>query len=159
MEKIVSRMCDPKKIGLPIKGGRFNQLVRQSARFLVEKEPDTGAHQVLPQIATLVRVDLGTCVVEVVVFDKRAPLRIEKVICAGDHVPRQVSVICSASSVDGGCAGHGVLDLDPRRFGVVNADPCAGIRLELPSWGPKSKNDVKHKGAAIDPSGHVALVS
>src|SRR5262249_41069540 len=63
------------------------------------------------------------------------------------------------SSVDGGCAGHGVLDLDPRRFGVVNADPGAGIRLELPSWRPKSQNDVKHKGACIDPSCHVGLVS
>src|SRR5258708_7257554 len=31
---------------------------------LVEKEPNTGANQVLPQIATLVRVDLGTCIVE-----------------------------------------------------------------------------------------------
>src|SRR5215831_4849316 len=69
---------------------------------LVEKEPDTGAHQVLPQIATLPRVDLGTCIVEVVVFDKRAPLRIEEVISAGHHLPRQVCVICSASSVDGG---------------------------------------------------------
>jgi hypothetical protein len=59
----------------------------------VEEVPDTGAHQVLPQIATLVRVDLGTCIVEVVVFDKRAPLGIEKVICASDDLPRQVCVI------------------------------------------------------------------
>ena len=44
----------------------------------MEKEPDTGVNQVLPQIAALVSVDLGTCIVEVVVFGKRAPLRIEK---------------------------------------------------------------------------------
>src|SRR5262249_23803569 len=50
-------------------------------------------------------------------------------------------------------------DLDPRRFGVVNADPGAGIRLEPPSFGRNSQNEVKHKGAGIDPSCHVALVS
>ena len=50
------------------------------ARLLIEKVPDTGADQMLPQIASLIRVDLGTCIVEVVIFDKRAPLRIEKVI-------------------------------------------------------------------------------
>src|SRR5262249_21682735 len=126
---------------------------------LVEKESHTRANQVLPQIAALVRINLGTCIVEVVVFYKRAPLRIEKVICAGDHLPRQVCMTFPTAGVDWGCAGHGVLDLDARRFGVVNADPGASIRLELPSWGPKSQNDVKHKGAGIDPSGHVALVS
>src|SRR5215831_11912719 len=52
-----------KKIGLPIKGGRFHELVRKIARSLVEKVPHTGANQMLPQIATLVRVDLGTCIV------------------------------------------------------------------------------------------------
>jgi hypothetical protein len=41
-----------------MKGGRFNELVRKIARFLVEKEPDTSANHVLPWIATLVRVDL-----------------------------------------------------------------------------------------------------
>ena len=47
---------------------------------LVEKEPDTRAHQVLPQIATLAGVELGARVIEVVVFDKRAHVRTEKVI-------------------------------------------------------------------------------
>jgi hypothetical protein len=47
--QVVPKMCDaPKKIGLPMKGGRFNELVRKIARFLVEKEPDTSANQVLP---------------------------------------------------------------------------------------------------------------
>jgi len=56
-------------------------------------------------------------------------------------------------------AGHGVSDLDPRRFGVVNADPVAGIRLEPPIFGRDSQNEVKHKGARINPSRHVTFVS
>ena len=97
---------------------------------LMEKESDTGTHQMLAKIAFLVRVDLGTCIVEVVVFDKRAPLRIEKVICAGDHLPRQVGVTSAATSVDRGSAGHRVLDFDACRFGIVTADTGADIRLE-----------------------------
>ncbi len=46
----------------------------------MEKEPHTGADQVLPQIATVVGLDLGACIVEIVVFDKRAHVRSEKVI-------------------------------------------------------------------------------
>src|SRR4030095_11015073 len=57
---------------------------------LAEKETNTGANQVLPQIATLVGIDLGARVIEVVVFNKSTKVRIEKVICAGDHLPRQV---------------------------------------------------------------------
>src|SRR5215471_20615210 len=66
-------------------------------------------------------------------------------------------MISPPASVDRYSAGHWVRDLDPRSFGVVNADPGAGIRLELPSWRPKSQNEVKHKGGRINPSGHVAL--
>jgi hypothetical protein len=69
-----------KKSASRLKEADSTKLVGKIARFLVEKVPDTGANQMLPQIATLIRVDLGTCIVEVVVFDKRAPLRIEKVI-------------------------------------------------------------------------------
>ena len=71
---------DPKKSASRLKEADSTKLVGKSGRFLVEKVPDAGANQMLPQIATLVRVDLGTCIVEVVVFDKRAPVRIEKVI-------------------------------------------------------------------------------
>src|SRR5262249_6831636 len=107
---------------------------------LVEKEPHTGANQVLPQIATLVRVDLGTCIVQVVVFDKRAPLRIEKVIRAGNDLPRQICVTCSAASVERGYTSYGVCHFDASRFGIIDAYPGAGIRLKLPRWRPKSKN-------------------
>ncbi len=37
-------------------------------------EPQTCANQVLPQIATLVSIDLGARIIEVVVFDKGAEL-------------------------------------------------------------------------------------
>jgi hypothetical protein len=46
----------------------------------VEKETDTGTHQVLTQIATLVGIDLGACVIEVVVFDKSTKARTKEVI-------------------------------------------------------------------------------
>ena len=47
---------------------------REVARYL-EVEPDTRAHQVLSQIASLPGINLGACVVEVVVFDEGAELR------------------------------------------------------------------------------------
>ena len=47
---------------------------------LVEKESDTRAHQVLPQIATLISIELGARVIEVVVFDKSTKVRIKEVI-------------------------------------------------------------------------------
>jgi hypothetical protein len=46
----------------------------------VEKESDTRAYEVLPQIATFAGLDLGARVIEVVIFDKRADVRTEKVI-------------------------------------------------------------------------------
>ena len=47
---------------------------------LVEKETDTGTYEVLPQIATLAGIELGARVIEIVVFDKRAHVRIKEVI-------------------------------------------------------------------------------
>src|SRR4029077_3184797 len=44
-----------------------------------------------------------------------------------------------------------------RGFGVVNADPGASIRLEPPTLGRDSQNEVEHERARIDPGGHVAL--
>ena len=48
-------------------------------RFL-EMEAQAGADQVLPQITTLTRIDLGARIVEVMVFDEGAELRSEIVI-------------------------------------------------------------------------------
>ena len=59
------------------------------------------------------------------------------------------------ASVDWDTTGYGVHNLYPGRFGIVNADPGARIRLE-PSKG-ESADKVPHKRARINPSGHVAL--
>ena len=46
----------------------------------MEKESDTGAYEVLPQIPTLAGLDLGARVIEVVVFDKSTKVRTKEVI-------------------------------------------------------------------------------
>src|SRR5262249_10076955 len=107
-------------------------------------------------IATLVGIDLGARVIEVVVFDKRGPLLIEKVIRAGNHVPRQVRMTLPPASVYRRSASCWILNLHARRFCIVNADPGSGIRLELPSRRPNSQNEVKHKGTGINPCSRVA---
>jgi hypothetical protein len=120
-------------------------------------EPDTRANQLLPQRATLIGIDLGACILEELVFDERTHLGIEIVIRAGNNLPREVRVTCSPASVDWDSTGYGVSDLDARGFGVVNADPGASIRLEPPTLGRDSQNEVEHERARIDPGGHVAL--
>src|SRR4029453_18634025 len=106
---------------------------------------DAGTHQVLPQIATLIGLELGARVIEVVIFDKRAPLGIEKVICAGDYLPRQVRMTCPPASVDWDTTGYRVHNLDPRRFGIVNAEAAPDIRLEFSKR--ESPDEVTHKPA------------
>src|SRR5947207_7507560 len=61
------------------------------------------------------------------------------------------------ASVDGDSAGIGVGELGASRFGIVNADPSADIRLEFLVSRCESQDEVPHKGAGIDPSGHVTL--
>src|SRR6476646_8272722 len=64
---------------------------------------------------------------------------------------------CPAASVDWDTTDYGVHTLDPRRFGIVNADPTAGIRLKSSFSRCESQDEVRHERARIDPSGHVAL--
>jgi len=111
----------------------------------------------LTQSAIFSGIDLGALIIEVFILDKRAPLRIEKVICAGKRIERQVCVICSATSVDWDSTGYGVLNLDPGRFGIVNADARTQIRLESLVPRRESQDEVRQERARIDPSGHVAL--
>ena len=40
-------------------------------------------------------------------------------------------MICPPASVDGDSAGIGVCELGARRFGIIDADAGAGIRLEF----------------------------
>ena len=113
------------------------------ARCLMEEVPDTCAHQLLAQSAILARIDLGALIIEIFILDECAPLGIEKVIGTGNHIERQVCVICSAASVDRGSTSYGVRDLDPRRFGIVNADPGSDIRLEFLISRCESQNEIR----------------
>src|SRR5207247_8181909 len=63
------------------------------------------------------------------------------------------------ASVDWDSTSHGVHNLDPRRFGIVNADSGAGIRLESLVSRCESQDEVRHERTSVNPSGHVALVS
>ena len=90
-------------------------------------EPQTCAHQVLSQIASLVGIDLSARIIEELVFNKGAELRIPIVICACDDLLRQVRVIFPATGAKGAV---GTLELRTCGFRIVNAHPRAGIRLE-----------------------------
>jgi len=118
-------------------------------------EAQARANQVLPQIATLTGIDLAARIDEVVIFDEGAELRIPIVICACDYLPRKIRVVFPSASVDWDTTGYGVLNLDPGRFGIVNADPAPGIRLK--SSKRESPDEVPHKRARIYPTSHVAL--
>src|SRR4026209_769137 len=68
-------------------------------------------------------------------------------------------MISPPASVDWDITGYGVSDLDPSRFGIVNADPGSGIRLESLASRCESQAEVEHERARIDPGAHVALAS
>src|SRR4029077_11520924 len=114
-------------------------------------EPQTSAHQVLSQIATLVGIDLSARIVEELIFNKGAELRIPIVICAGNNLPRQVRVISSSTCAKGTV---GPLELRTCGFRVVNADPRAGIRLE--SSKRESPDEVPHKRACVNRGTQIA---
>ena len=116
-------------------------------------EPHTRANQVLPQIAALISFDLAARIIEVVVFNEGAELRSPIVIRAGNDLPRQVCVTLTSAGAE---ATAGGADVDTRGFRVVNADPGAGIRLEPPTLGRDSQNEVKHKGASVNSAIHAA---
>jgi hypothetical protein len=67
-----------KKIGLPMKGGRFS--LQNICSLLVEKEPDTGAQQLLTHIAIIIGFDLGAGIIEIFILDKGTHVLREKVI-------------------------------------------------------------------------------
>ena len=64
---------------------------------------------------------------------------------------------CPSASVDWDSTGYWIPNLDPRRFGIVNADAAARIRLKSSVSRCESQDEVRHERARIDPSGHVAL--
>jgi len=74
-------------------------------------EPQTRAHQVLPQIAILVSVDLGTRILEKVVLDERTELRGPIAICGCEHLPREVCVTSPPVNANFDVGGFDVVDL------------------------------------------------
>ena len=93
-------------------------------------EPQTRANQLLPQIATLIGIDLGACIIEVVLFDEGAELRIPIVVCACDDLPREVRMTSSSAGVK---AAAGSADVDTRGFRILNAHtpaPTYGWNLD-----------------------------
>jgi len=114
-------------------------------------EPQTRAHQLLPQIATLIGIDLGARIIEELVFNKRAELRIPIVICAGNNLPREVRVTSTSARVKGTV---GTLELRTRGFRIINANPRSDIRLE--SSKRESPDEVPHKRASVNPGSQTA---
>src|SRR5205814_3827476 len=78
-------------------------------------------------------------------------------VSAGTTLPRQVLVISPPASVDGDSAGIGVCKLGASRFGIVNADPSADIRLEFLVCRGESQDEVPHGRGRINPSSRVPL--
>lgn len=66
--------------------GQLNQIYD----LVLEMESQARANQMLPQIATLIGIDLGARIIQELVFNKRAELRSEIVIAAGNNLPGEV---------------------------------------------------------------------
>ena len=93
-------------------------------------EPQTRANQLLPQIATLIGIDLGARIIEELIFKKRAELRIPIVICAGNNLPREVRVTSSSARVKGAMRA---LELGTCGFGIVDTHSAPTYGWNLPN--------------------------
>src|SRR2546423_9075909 len=78
-------------------------------------------------------------------------------VWAGNNLPRRFRMPSPPASVDGDTAGIGVCELGASRFGIVNADPSADIRLEFLVSRCESQDEVPHERARINPSSRVPL--
>lgn len=58
----------------------INLTLREGSVLRLKVYPETGAYQMLSQIATLVGIALGARIIELVVFDKGTKVGIEEVI-------------------------------------------------------------------------------
>ena len=101
----------------------------------------------LPQIAILIRIKLGARIIEIVVLNEGAELRSPIVVRARYDLPGEIRVTLPAACAEGAAGGA---DVGTRGFRIVNAHACPGIRLEPPTLGRDSQNEVKHKGARIN---------
>src|SRR5436309_144506 len=115
-------------------------------------ESNTGTNQMLTQIPALSGIDLGARIIEIVVFNKCADLRRPIIIAACDDLPGEVGMTLPSA-----CAEVAVraAEVQPRRFGIVNADACAYVRLKPPER--ESPNEIPHECAGINKGGRAGL--
>jgi hypothetical protein len=128
--------------------GQLNQIFR----LVLEMESQARANQMLPQIATLIGIDLGARIIQELVFNKRAELGSEIVIAAGNNLPGEVCVTFPSA---GAKAAAGCGDVDTRGFGKVNAHPRPDIRLE--SSKRESRDEVPHKRSRVNKASHAGV--
>src|SRR5207249_2766005 len=106
-------------------------------------------NEVLPQIATLIGVNLGARIIEVMVFDEGAKPRSPIVIGACNDLPCKVRVIFPSAGAKGAVRGG---DINTRGFRIVNADARSDVRLE--SSKGESPDEVPHKRPSINEGSH-----
>src|SRR5436309_4501091 len=115
-------------------------------------EPQARANQLLPQIASLVGIDLGARIIEEVVFEEGAELRSPIVICAGNNLPREVRVTLPSAAVKG---ATGTGDVDARGFRIVDTHSRPDIGLE--SSERESPDEVPHKRTSVNKASRADL--
>ena len=118
----------------------------------LKMETQAGAYQMLPQIATLIGIDLGARIIEVVVFDKGAELRSPIVVCACDDLPGEVRMTSPSTVAE---ASMRAGEVEPGRFGIVNADACADVCLKPSKC--ESPDEVPHERASVDKGSRTGL--
>ena len=111
---------------------------------LLEMEPHASSYQVLAQITAVIGVDLCAGVIQVVVLDEGASLLCPIIVCSGNYLPGQIGMIVSSGRAE--CSMR-CFDIEPSRFGIINADSRARVRLE-PSKG-KSEQGVPLKALVL----------
>src|SRR5689334_16373509 len=94
---------------------------------LLEMEPHASSYQVLAQITAVIGVDLCAGVIQVVVLDEGAPLWCPIIVCSGNYLPGQIGMIVSAGGAE---CSIWCFDIETGRFGIINADSRARVRLE-----------------------------
>src|SRR5207247_3561239 len=92
-------------------------------------------------------------IIEIVVLNEGAELRSPIVVRARDDLPGEIRVTLPAAGAEGAAGGA---DVGTSGFRIVNAHACPGIRLEPPTLGRDSQNEVKHKGASVNSAIHAA---
>ena len=118
---------------------------RQLFAAVLKVEPHPGADKVLPQIPTFTRFELGTRVIEIVVFEESAPLRIPIVIRPGNYLPGKIGMACPAARAE---VAASAVEIKPSRFRIVNSDTAADVGLE--SVEGELRDEVRHECASVD---------